>query len=150
MKILVTGGAGYIGSHTCVELLNAGYDVVVVDNLSNSSKVALDRVAQITGKQVTFYEADVLDREKMHAIFKKENVDAVIHFAGLKAVGESVEKPLEYYTNNIAGTLVLLDEMKKANVKNIIFSSSATVYGTPKEIPITEKCPKGTCTNPYG
>lgn len=150
MKILVTGGAGYIGSHTCVELLNAGYDVVVVDNLSNSSKVALDRVAQITGKQVTFYEADVLDHEKMHAIFKKENVDAVIHFAGLKAVGESVEKPLEYYTNNIAGTLVLLDEMKKANVKNIIFSSSATVYGTPKEIPITEKCPKGTCTNPYG
>ncbi len=150
MKILVTGGAGYIGSHTCVDLLEAGYDVVVVDNLSNSSEEALRRVEQIAKRPVTFYKADILDREAIRAILEKENVDAVIHFAGLKAVGESVEKPLEYYTTNIAGTLVLLEEMKKANVKNIIFSSSATVYGSPAEMPITEACPKGTCTNPYG
>ena len=150
MKILVTGGAGYIGSHTCVDLLEAGYDVVVVDNLSNSSEEALRRVEQIAKRPVTFYKADILDREAIRAILVKENVDAVIHFAGLKAVGESVEKPLEYYTTNIAGTLVLLEEMKKANVKNIIFSSSATVYGSPAEMPITEACPKGTCTNPYG
>ncbi|WP_305151109.1 UDP-glucose 4-epimerase GalE [uncultured Dubosiella sp.] len=150
MKILVTGGAGYIGSHTCVDLLEAGYDVVVVDNLSNSSEEALRRVEQIAKRPVTFYKADILDRDAIRAILEKENVDAVIHFAGLKAVGESVEKPLEYYTTNIAGTLVLLEEMKKANVKNIIFSSSATVYGSPAEMPITEACAKGTCTNPYG
>ena len=150
MKILVTGGAGYIGSHTCVELLNAGYDVVVVDNLYNASPKALDRVKEITGKDLTFYEADIRDREALEAIFAKENVDAVIHFAGLKAVGESVAKPLEYYENNIAGTVNLCFAMRKYNVKNIIFSSSATVYGDPAQIPITEECPKGTCTNPYG
>ena len=150
MKILVTGGAGYIGSHTCVELLNAGYDVVVVDNLYNASPKALDRVKEITGKDLTFYEADIRDREALEAIFAKENVDAVIHFAGLKAVGESVVKPLEYYENNIAGTVNLCFAMRKYNVKNIIFSSSATVYGDPAQIPITEECPKGTCTNPYG
>ena len=150
MKILVTGGAGYIGSHTCGELLNAGYDVVVVDNLYNASPKALDRVKEITGKDLTFYEADIRDREALEAIFAKENVDAVIHFAGLKAVGESVAKPLEYYENNIAGTVNLCFAMRKYNVKNIIFSSSATVYGDPAQIPITEECPKGTCTNPYG
>lgn len=150
MKILVTGGAGYIGSHTCVELLNAGYDVVVVDNLYNASPKALDRVKEITGKDLTFYEADIRDREALEVIFAKENVDAVIHFAGLKAVGESVAKPLEYYENNIAGTVNLCFAMRKYNVKNIIFSSSATVYGDPAQIPITEECPKGTCTNPYG
>ena len=150
MKILVTGGAGYIGSHTCVELLNEGYEVAVLDNLYNSSKKALDRVCEITGKTLTFYEADMLDREAVAAIFKKEAIDAVIHFAGLKAVGESVAKPVEYYQNNISGTLVLCDEMRKANVKNIIFSSSATVYGDPAQIPITESCPKGSPTNPYG
>ena len=150
MKILVTGGAGYIGSHTCVELLNEGYDVVVVDNLYNASPKALDRVKEITGKDLSFYEADIRDREALEAIFAKENVDAVIHFAGLKAVGESVVKPLEYYENNIAGTVNLCFAMRKYNVKNIIFSSSATVYGDPAQIPITEECPKGTCTNPYG
>ena len=150
MRILVTGGAGYIGSHTCVELLNEGYEVVVVDNLYNSNKKALERVEAITGKKVTFYETDICDREGMNAIFDKEEVDAVIHFAGLKAVGESVAKPIEYYENNIAGTLVLCDAMRKHNVKNIIFSSSATVYGDPAMIPITEECPKGVCTNPYG
>lgn len=150
MKILVTGGAGYIGSHTCVELLNDGYEVVIVDNLYNSNKKAVDRIETITGKKVTFYETDILDREGLDSIFEKENVDAVIHFAGLKAVGESVRKPIEYYTNNVQGTLVLTDIMRKHNVKNIIFSSSATVYGSPAMIPITEECPKGTCTNPYG
>lgn len=150
MKILVTGGAGYIGSHTCVELLNAGYDVVVVDNLYNASAKALDRVREITGKDLTFYEADILDAPKMDEIFKKEQVDCVIHFAGLKAVGESVVKPLEYYKNNINGTLVLCEAMRKNGCKNIIFSSSATVYGNPAFIPITEECPKGTPTNPYG
>ena len=151
MKILVTGGAGYIGSHTCVELLNKGYEVVIVDNLYNSNKKAVDRIEKITNKKVTFYEADVLDRKALDAIFEKEgNIYAVIHFAGLKAVGESVKKPIEYYTNNIDGTLVLTDVMRKYNVKNIIFSSSATVYGTPAMIPITEECPKGICTNPYG
>lgn len=150
MKILVTGGVGYIGSHTCVELLNAGYDVVVVDNLYNASAKALDRVREITGKDLTFYEADILDAPKMDEIFKKEQVDCVIHFAGLKAVGESVVKPLEYYKNNINGTLVLCETMRKNGCKNIIFSSSATVYGNPAFIPITEECPKGTPTNPYG
>ena len=148
--ILVAGGAGYIGSHTCVELLNAGYDVVVVDNLSNSSKESLNRVKQITGKDVTFYKADLLDKAAMEEIFSKETVDAVIHFAGLKAVGESVAKPLEYYHNNITGTLVLCDVMRNHGVKKIIFSSSATVYGDPAFVPITEDCPKGKITNPYG
>lgn len=150
MAILVTGGAGYIGSHTVVALQNAGYDVVVMDNLSNASEVSLQRVEKITGKPVTFYKADILDREATEEIFTKESIDSVIHFAGLKAVGESVQKPWEYYNNNITGTLVLLDVMKKHNVKNIIFSSSATVYGEPKEVPVTETTPKGECTNPYG
>ena len=150
MRILVTGGAGFIGSHTCVELLEAGYDVVVLDNLSNSSEKSLERVEEITGKKVTFYKADILDEIALNKVFEMEKIDAVIHFAGLKAVGESVQKPLEYYQNNIAGTLILTDVMRKHGVKNIIFSSSATVYGNPEFIPITEECPKGTCTNPYG
>ena len=150
MAILVTGGAGYIGSHTVVELLNTGKDVVVVDNLSNSSEKSLDRVKEITGKEVKFYKADILDRDALCEIFKNENIESCIHFAGLKAVGESVAKPWEYYNNNITGTLVLLDVMKKHNCKNIIFSSSATVYGDPAFVPITEECPKGICTNPYG
>lgn len=150
MTILVTGGTGYIGSHTVVELQNAGYDVVVMDNLSNSSMKVLDRIEAITGKKVPFYEADIRNREDLEKIFSNEKIDAVIHFAGLKAVGESVQKPWEYYENNISGTLTLLDEMRKHNVKNIIFSSSATVYGNPAIIPITEECPKGVCTNPYG
>ena len=150
MRILVTGGAGYIGSHTCVELLDAGYEVVVVDNLYNASEKALERVESITGKKVTFYNADIRDAKAMNAIFAKENVQAVIHFAGLKAVGESVAKPVEYYDNNINGTLTLVQAMKDHGVKNIIFSSSATVYGDPAFIPITEECPKGICTNPYG
>ena len=150
MSILVTGGAGFIGSHTVVLLQEAGYDVVVVDNLSNSSEKSLDRVKAITGKEVTFYKADILDRDALEKIFAKEEITACIHFAGLKAVGESVAKPWEYYQNNIAGTLVLVDVMRKHGCKNIIFSSSATVYGDPAIIPITEECPKGTCTNPYG
>lgn len=150
MAILVTGGAGYIGSHTVVELQNAGYDVVVMDNLSNSSEKSVERVEQITGKPVKFYKADILDREATEEIFAKESIDSVIHFAGLKAVGESVRKPWEYYHNNIAGTLVLLDVMRSHNVKNIIFSSSSTVYGTPEKVPVTEETPKGECTNPYG
>lgn len=150
MKILVTGGAGYIGSHTCVELLDAGYEVVILDNLYNSSKKAVDRIEEITGKKVTFYENDMLDKEALEKIFSVENIDAVIHFAGLKAVGESVAKPLEYYKNNITGTLTLVEVMREHNCKNIIFSSSATVYGDPAFIPITEECPKGTPTNPYG
>ena len=150
MAILVTGGVGYIGSHTVVELQNAGYDVVVLDNLSNASEKALDRVSKITGKPVKFYKADILDRDALNDIFDKETIESCIHFAGLKAVGESVVKPWEYYENNIAGTLTLVDVMRKNNVKNIIFSSSATVYGDPAQIPITEECPKGQCTNPYG
>ena len=150
MTILVTGGAGYIGSHTCIELISAGYDVVVVDNLCNSCKEALDRVEKIVGKTIKFYEADIRDAEAMKNIFEKEDIERVIHFAGLKSVGESVAKPLEYYDNNIAGTLVLCDAMRNAGVKNIIFSSSATVYGDPAFVPITEECPKGQCTNPYG
>ena len=149
-KILVTGGAGFIGSHTVVELQEAGYDVVVLDNLCNSSEKCLERVAKITGKEVPFYKADIRDREALENIFSKEDISAVIHFAGLKAVGESVEKPWEYYDNNITGTLTLVDVMKKHGCKNIIFSSSATVYGDPAFIPITEECPKGQCTNPYG
>ncbi len=150
MKILVTGGAGYIGSHTCVELLNEGYEVVIVDNLCNSNRKAVDRVEEITGKKTVFYEADIRDSAKMNEVFADEKPDCVIHFAGLKAVGESVGKPLEYYENNINGTLVMLDVMRKNGCKNIIFSSSATVYGDPKFIPITEECPKGSPTNPYG
>lgn len=150
MSILVTGGAGYIGSHTVVELQNAGYEVVVLDNLSNSSEKSLDRVEKITGKPVKFYKGDILDRKVLEEIFQKEEISSCIHFAGLKAVGESVAKPWEYYQNNIAGTLTLVDVMRKNHVKNIIFSSSATVYGDPVEIPITEECPKGQCTNPYG
>lgn len=150
MAILVTGGAGYIGSHTVVELQNAGYDVIVVDNLVNSSEKVLERVKAITGKPVTFYKVDIQDKDGLNQVFEKENIESCIHFAGLKAVGESVVKPLEYYTNNIAGTLTLLDVMRTHNVKNIVFSSSATVYGNPAFIPITEECPKGQCTNPYG
>ena len=150
MAILVTGGAGYIGSHTCLELLKAGYEVVVVDNLCNSSEETVKRVEKISGKPVKFYQADILDREALEKIFESETIDSVIHFAGLKAVGESVAKPLEYYYNNITGTLVLCDVMRKHGVKNIVFSSSATVYGDPAFVPITEECPKGTITNPYG
>ena len=150
MAILVTGGAGYIGSHTCVELLNAGYEVVVLDNLYNSCSEALDRVEEITGKKIKFYEADLLHRTAVEEVFESEHIDSVIHFAGLKAVGESVAKPLEYYHNNITGTLILCDVMRNHGVKNIIFSSSATVYGDPAFIPITEECPKGKITNPYG
>ena len=150
MAVLVTGGAGYIGSHTCVELLNSGYEVVVMDNLYNSSEKALERVEQITGKKVAFYCVDMLDRDAVNDIFEKENIDSVIHFAGYKAVGESVRKPLEYYHNNITGTLNLCDVMRNHGVKNIIFSSSATVYGDPAFVPITEDCPKGQITNPYG
>lgn len=150
MSILVTGGAGFIGSHTCVELLNAGYDVVIVDNLYNASEKAVDRVKEITGKDLKFYQVDIRDREGLNEVFDKEDVESVIHFAGLKAVGESVQKPLEYYENNIGGTITLCDAMRSHGVKNIIFSSSATVYGDPAFIPITEECPKGVCTNPYG
>ena len=150
VAILVTGGAGYIGSHTCVELLNMGYDVIVIDNLSNSSKESLRRVEEITGRQLLFHETDLLDKKALEEIFQGHEIDSVIHFAGLKAVGESVEKPLEYYENNIVGTLNLLKVMKKYGVKDIVFSSSATVYGNPAFNPITEECPKGEITNPYG
>ncbi len=150
MQILVTGGAGYIGSHTCVELLQAGYDVIVLDNLYNSNQKAIDRIEQITQKKVKFYKEDILDKEALKKVFQENKIDAVIHFAGLKAVGESVQKPVEYYTVNISGTLNLIDVMRNYGCKNIIFSSSATVYGEPAQIPITESCPKGTCTNPYG
>lgn len=149
MAILVTGGAGYIGSHTCVELLEAGYEVVVVDNLCNSSEKSLERVEEITGKKVKFYQCDILDRKELTEIFEKESIDSVIHFAGLKAVGESVAKPLEYYWNNVAGTLVLCDVMREHGCKNLVFSSSATVYGDPHTVPITEDFPLSV-TNPYG
>ena len=147
--ILVTGGAGYIGSHTCVELLNSGYDVVVFDNLYNASKESLRRVEKITGKKVKFYEADMRNKAVMEKIFAENKIDAVIHFAGLKAVGESVQKPLMYYDNNISGTLVLLEVMGKAGCKKIVFSSSATVYGDPERLPIDEEC-RLSVTNPYG
>jgi len=151
MSILVTGGAGYIGSHTLVELLNADMDVVVMDNLSNSSMKSLDRVEELTGKKIKFYEADIRNREQVAKILDENpEIDSCINFASLKAVGESVEKPWEYYNNNIGGTLVLLDELRKHDAKNFVFSSSATVYGDPAMIPITEECPKGVCTNPYG
>ena len=149
MKILVTGGAGYIGSHTCIELLNNDYDVVVIDNLCNSSKESLNRVKTITGKEVTFYEQNILDESALANIFSDHDIDAVIHFAGLKAVGESVEKPLEYYQTNLTGTLVLFKVMRDFNVKNFVFSSSATVYGDPHTVPITEEFPLS-ATNPYG
>lgn len=150
MKILVSGGAGFIGSHTCVELLNEGHEVVVADNLANSSEMALKRVEKITGKSLSFYKADLLDKTAIDSIFEKESVDGCIHFAGLKAVGESVRLPLEYYHNNMTGTFNLLYAMREHGVKNIIFSSSATVYGDPKKVPIVETDPKGICTNPYG
>lgn len=151
MNILVTGGAGYIGSHTLIELYAAGHTAVVVDNLCNSNPISLKRVAKIIGvDEIPFYEVDIRDHAGLEKVFAEHKFDACIHFAGLKAVGESVEKPLEYYDNNIAGTLVLVDVMRKHGCKNIIFSSSATVYGDPAEIPITESCPKGVCTNPYG
>ncbi len=150
MRIFVTGGAGYIGSHTVIELIRAGHDVVVADNLHNSSPVAMQRVAQIVGREVPFYQADIRDRGALERIFEAHNFDCCIHFAGLKAVGESVRKPWEYYDNNIGGTLVLVDVMRRHGCKSIIFSSSATVYGEPAVIPIPETCPKGRCTNPYG
>ena len=151
MSILVTGGAGYIGSHTCVELLNAGYDIVVVDNLSNSCEESLKRVEQITGKKVPFIKADLCDVAATEAVFAQHpEITAVIHFAGLKAVGESVRKPLEYYTNNLVSTLVLLNAMRDHGVKNFVFSSSATVYGDPASVPILESFPTGGTTNPYG
>ena len=150
MSILVAGGAGYIGSHTCVELLNAGYEVVVVDNLYNSSEEAVKRVENITKKAVKFYEVDLLDKDKLNHVFDQEKIESLINFAGLNAVGESVHKPLEYYHNNITGTLNLCDVMRNHGIKNIIFSSSATVYGDPAFVPITEECPKGQITNPYG
>ncbi len=151
MKILVTGGAGYIGTHTLIELQKAGHETVVVDNLANSQKESLNRVSELLGGvEIPFYKVDIRDREGLNRVFQEHEFDACIHFAGLKAVGESVEIPLEYYENNMSGTFVLLDVMRKHNCKNIIFSSSATVYGDPAVIPITEDCPKGHCTNPYG
>ena len=150
MKILVTGGAGFIGSHTCVELIQAGYELVILDNFSNSRMTAVERVSQITKEIVKFYDGDIRDRDLLDLIFEENDISSVIHFAGLKAVGESVVKPLEYYHNNVNGTLTLLKVMREHDVRNIVFSSSATVYGDPAEIPITEECPKGLCTNPYG
>lgn len=150
MAILITGGTGFIGSHTVVELIKDGREVVILDNLSNSKRCVLKRIEKITGVLPKFYEVDLLDYAGTEKVFKENEIDSVIHFAGLKAVGESVEKPLEYYHNNLTGTLNLCNLMHKYSVKRIVFSSSATVYGSPAEIPITEQCPKGTCTNPYG
>ncbi len=150
MRVLVTGGAGFIGSHTVVELLNEGYDVVVIDNLENANRESLKRVEKITGKKVVFYENDVRDRAALELIFTAHEIDWVIHFAGLKAVGESVRKPLEYYDNNLVSTLVLLETMRKFGVKNFVFSSSATVYGNPERLPLDEECAVGGTTNPYG
>ena len=150
MSILLTGGAGYIGSHTAVELLNAGEELVIIDNFYNSKPKALDAIKKITGKDFKFYEMDYLDREKLEKVFEENNITAVINFAGYKCVGESVQKPIEYYTNNVSGCLTLLDTMRKFNVKKFIFSSSATVYGDPEVIPITEECKTGGTTNPYG
>ncbi len=150
MKILVTGGSGYIGSHTCVELIEAGHDVVIVDNLCNSSEEVVRRIKAITGTEPAFYCVDVCEKEPLQDVFQKEKPEAVIHFAGLKAVGESVEKPVEYYRNNLDGTLTLAEVMREQEVFSLIFSSSATVYGDPETIPVGEECPKGTCTNPYG
>ena len=150
MSILVTGGAGYIGSHTSIELLQAGYDIVIVDNFCNSKPESLNRLEELTGKKPKFYEVDILDREGLNKVFDENNIEAVIHFAGLKAVGESVEKPIEYYENNISGTLVLCDVMRKHNVKKIVFSSSATVYGMNNKVPFSEDMPTASATNPYG
>ncbi len=150
MTILVTGGAGYIGSHTCVELLEKGYDVVVIDNFDNSSPMSISRVEKITGKKVSLYKSDVRDRDALEKIFAEHKIDFVIHFAGLKAVGESVAKPIEYYDNNLYGTLILLDVMRKHGCKKIVFSSSATVYGAPERLPLDENCAIGGTTNPYG
>lgn len=149
MKVLVTGGAGYIGSHTCISLIENGYEVVVVDNLSNSKKIVLDKVEKLTGKAVPFYEYDVCDEEKLRTIFQKEDIGAVIHFAGLKAVGESVAVPLRYYENNLISAIKLMKVMEEFSVRNLVFSSSATVYGSPASVPITEDFPLST-TNPYG
>lgn len=150
MNVLLAGGAGYIGSHTCVELIEAGHDVVIADNYSNSCPEAVKRVEEITGRSIPLYEADVCDSEAVDKIFAENKIDAVIHFAGLKAVGESCEKPVEYYRNNIDSTLTLLETMKKYGVNRFIFSSSATVYGTPKTVPLVETMPTGSPTNPYG
>lgn len=150
MKILVTGGAGFIGSHTIIELLNAGHEPIAYDNLCNASPVVFDRIKAITGVDVPFIEGDIRDADKLREVFAEYDIDCVIHFAGLKAVGESVEKPIEYYDNNVGGTVKLLEAMRDAGCKNIIFSSSATVYGTPQALPLTEDMPKGEATNPYG
>lgn len=150
MKVLVTGGMGYIGSHTCVQMINAGLEPIILDNLSNSNSAVLERVHALTGVTPLFYEGDVRNQPILSQIFSEHKIDSVIHFAGLKAVGESVEKPLEYYDNNVHGTLVLVSEMAKANVKSLVFSSSATVYGDPAEMPINESTPTGDVTNPYG
>ena len=150
MAILVTGGAGFIGSHTCVELLEAGYEIVVADNFSNSKPESLKRVKQITGKDLKFYEADILDLEALNRIFDENQIEAVIHFAGLKAVGESVAKPVEYYHNNITGSLMLIEAMRSHGCKRIVFSSSATVYGVDNPVPYVETMPTHTSTNPYG
>ena len=150
MAVLVTGGAGFIGSHTVVELLNSGREVVIIDDFSNSAPKALEAIKKITGKEFKFYEMNYLDREKLEKIFEENQIDSVLNFAGFKAVGESTEKPIEYYTNNVTGALILLDTMKKYGVKKFVFSSSATVYGDPEVIPITEDCKTGGTTNPYG
>lgn len=150
MSILVTGGAGFIGSHTAVELLNAGKEIVIIDDFSNSKPKSLEAIKKITGKDFKFYEMDYRDREKLEKVFEENKIDAVLNFAGFKAVGESVKKPLEYYDNNISGCLVLLETMRKYGVKKFVFSSSATVYGTPERIPLTEDCKTGGTTNPYG
>lgn len=150
MNVLLAGGAGYIGSHTCVELINAGHDVIIADNFSNSCPEAVTRVEEITGRKIPLYEADVCDKTAVEKIFSENKIDAVIHFAGLKAVGESCEKPIEYYRNNIDSTLTLLESMKKHGVNNFIFSSSATVYGTSETVPLVETMPTGSPTNPYG
>ena len=150
MNVLVCGGAGYIGSHICVELLDAGYEVTVIDDFSNSKPEVLEHIKEITGKEVKFYEFNILDEEKTESVFKENKIDAVIHCAAFKAVGESVEKPIEYYTNNLTTTLIVSKMMKKYNVNQIVFSSSATVYGDPETVPITEDCKLGETTNPYG
>jgi len=152
MSILVTGGAGYIGSHTCVELILAGYDVIILDNLSNAKKKSIERISEIVGEQykIPFYDADINDKEALRQLFQKEKIDCVIHFAGLKSISESVKEPLHYYSNNITGTLALCETMNEFNVKNMIFSSSAVVYGDPEKIPVTEACKTGGITNPYG
>ena len=150
MKVLVTGGAGYIGSHTCVELLNKGMEVVVIDNLVNSKAKAIERVEEITGKHVDFYAEDVRERRVLDEIFAKHDINCVIHFAGLKAVGESVRMPLEYYDNNLFSTVTLCEAMRDHGVKNIVFSSSATVYSADNEMPLRESSHTGMCTNPYG